>query len=209
MPICRHIESALPRRVMTGFVAMSLALAGAVVSAPKAQAEMLFTAAQNGTEVDFTISGEVNTSILTNINYGSGSSGAVFYGYVLATGGSYPALAYSTPGINISSLFLNTLVFTTSDSDSGGVFGVNANAQDILPTGYVSGTTLNSSSIFLGTTLADLGLLNGSSYTYNYGTGLNADSIVFNVGAPVPEPASMALVGAGLFGLVASRRRKV
>ena len=87
---------------------------------------------------------------------------------------------------------------------------MNANAQDIfLPTGYVSGTTLNSSSIFLGTTLADLGLLNGSSYTYNYGTGLNADSIVFNVGAPVPEPASMALVGAGLFGLVASRRRKV
>lgn len=76
-----------------------------------------------------------------------------------------------------------------------------------VPLGYASGASLSAEDIFNGNTIDAMGLTPGT-YTYNWGTGPDADSIVVNISetAPIsssPEPATgllaMAVVGAGLF----------
>ena len=86
----------------------------------------------------------------------------------------------------------------------------SGNGTIYVPAGYVSGTLIDGTSTFDATTLAGLGLIPGASYTYNYGTGVSADSMVFNIApTPAPEPASMALLTIGLLGVGAARRRKL
>ena len=202
--------SAQQKIVLAVALVGALAVGGVVTSVPKARAEMLFTAAQDGGNVVFTISGEVNTSVLTNVPYGGSASGAAFFEDTLAAGTSGAPLSYSVPGANLTSLF-NASIFVFSDSDSGAVFGMNSgNGTIYVPAGYVSGTLIDGTSTFDATTLAGLGLIPGASYTYNYGTGVSADSMVFNIApTPAPEPASMALLTIGLLGVGAARRRKL
>ena len=79
--------------------------------------------------------------------------------------------------------------------DGVGILGV--------PVGYVSGTSLGTSTItFNSTTLAALGVIDGT-YEWTWGTGANADSFTLQIGpvAAVPEPASLPLLVMGLAGL--------
>ena len=77
-----------------------------------------------------------------------------------------------------------------------------------VPTGYVSGTVITSGATWDNTTLAALGVTDGT-YVWTWGAGPNADSFTLNIGqSPVPEPASLALLGAGVVGLGLIRRKR-
>jgi hypothetical protein len=71
----------------------------------------------------------------------------------------------------------------------------------VLPQGYVSDAPLTDSSTYTGATFASLGLTPGT-YTWTWDVGAN--SLVLNV----PEPASFLLLGAGMVGMAAIRRRR-
>ena len=72
----------------------------------------------------------------------------------------------------------------------------------LLPIGYISGSSISGTDTWDGTSLAGLDLKAGT-YTYTWGTGINADSVVVNIGiAPVPEPSSLGLMSLVVLALV-------
>ncbi len=95
---------------------------------------------------------------------------------------------------------------TVATSSSGdGLLIVGLQGAIAVPAGYTSGANLTSQAVFSGATLAGLGLTPGT-YTYNWGSDSNADSLVVNISAAaappaVPEPSTALL---GIIGLGAT-----
>jgi len=103
--------------------------------------------------------------------------------------------------------------WTPSSSSSGTIFALNAGevpgTQNLfLQPGYVSGSSISSTSTWLGQSLASLGLATG---TYVYTTPSDTITMIVGTGiaAGVPEPASwaMMLVGFGAIGWTMRRRQ--
>lgn len=94
-----------------------------------------------------------------------------------------------------------------ADAGNGDMFAIIANAGVYVVNTYVSGSTLLASSQWNNSTLASLGLTDGS-YVWTWGSGETADSFTLNIGdiSTVPEPASVALLGLGLAGLLLVRK---
>lgn len=182
-----------------------VALAFCVGMAPKAQAAYIVDLYQDGSNVVATGSGSLDVRDLA----ASGTAPSVFHGM-------NPQIAFLTTGPGSIDDYGGISGPTSfgfggripSSTQSGDPLGLNATYNALfVPSGYVSGTALTSSAIWDNTTLAALGVTDGT-YVWTWGSGADADSFTLNALTPAPEPGSLALLGAGLAALGLQRRRR-
>ncbi len=160
-------------------------VAGLLLAVSPAHASFNILLTESGGNVVATGSGSINTAGLTKDGSGN-SSVSIVPSWGAITVGSGSADLYR--GANGPSSF-GTANGHTVDSASGDAvfttFGVV-----YIKTGYVSGAPLSGSATWNNITLAGLGVSVGT-YTWSFGTGANADSIVLQVVAgstPPPPP---------------------
>ncbi len=150
-----------------------------------AHAAYTITIQQSGANVVASGSGTINTAALAimssniplahNIN----STNATV---VVGGGGNIDQYKTISPPSNFGS---TTASATTANSGTGSMFGVNGKSASLyVPTGYVSGTFISGTSQWNTATLSTLKLSTGT-YTYTWGSGANADSVIVKIlGAP-------------------------
>jgi len=189
---------------MKSFAVVLGAVALALLSGSPAQANFIVNIDQDGLNVDATGSGSLDLTDLTSAGVNSGSnvgnprilpksgvlvlgSTTIIHGYTGFTGPS----EFGTGGL------------TNASSETGDRVTMEFDQQLVVSDGYTSGSFVSDSAIFDDTTIAALGLTEGT-YTWTWGSGADADSYVINVGPvseAVPEPASLALFAPALLGL--------
>jgi hypothetical protein len=178
----------------------------AALSTP-AKAELVIDITQQGSNVIATGFGTVDTTDLIAAITGSSPAAVIganaFVGIGAGSETSYASI--SGPTSFGSSGEMN------ASSSSGSVFGVNGAGHFLfLPVGYASGSFISGTDQFNSTTIAGLGLTPGT-YTYTFGTGPDADSVVVNIGnvSAVPEASTWAMLLLGFMGIgfMAYRRK--
>ena len=193
-------------------LSIAAALLGLAATGPMARAAYIVTVQQVGSDVVANGSGTINTSALTLVgsatnvailNPGNPGAGLAFFG---PASGTYSD-EYS--GFTSGATDFGSASGVDATSGSGDIVGVAGLSDLIVPNGYVSGAPLSDTSTWAGETYSSLGLTGGpGTYTWEWGTGDSFDYFVMVVeSAPVPEPASLGLIGIGSLGLLARRRR--
>lgn len=97
----------------------------------------------------------------------------------------------------------------------GKLFGIltsstPADIRLVLPSTYVSGTTISGRTTYPNLTLAQLGLTSGLTYTWSWGSGSTADSLELQIGDIPPVPAPLPIAGAAAaFHTVQRLRRRL
>ncbi len=182
-----------------------------LVAAPgRAQAALILTLTQVGGSVVVNGSGTLNTAALTYLGLDSEPAQIVPSLGILFAGSSSSTILsdYGGGGLTGPAAFGTGSNNVFASSGTGSTVGIDGYQHTIrVPQGYVSGTLLTDSSTFTGQTFATLGFTPGT-YTYTWGSGLNADSLVIT--SVVPEPSTWVLFIAGgvLLFAVAFRRRR-
>jgi hypothetical protein len=91
--------------------------------------------------------------------------------------------SYTDPSLTLPSNF-GSGALTSANSGNGVAVGfliVGSTKLLLVPTGYISNTTITTQSTFTGKTLSSLGTTNGT-YSYTWGSGLNIGNLVLQVG---------------------------
>jgi hypothetical protein len=197
---------------------MGIALAGAAFllagAANSAHAEFIAYIYQSGANVVASGSGTIDLNGLTfnadgNVGAGVIPSSGVF---LLGPTGGTAVNTYS--GLSGPTSF-GSGGLKLANSGSGNMVGIVGDDEYLdVPAGYVSGGLLSDTITFTNTTLAALGLTDGT-YTWSWDSSIYPavadDSVVLNVGvSPTPLPAALPLFagGIGLVGLLARRRKR-
>jgi hypothetical protein len=194
-------------RLSRGVTCCGIVLA-ALFFSPRADASFILNFTQAGSDVIANGSGTIDLSALT-------SKGACdFNAGVLPASGS--AIAGNTGNLGLCDVYsgfsgpsnFGSGGFTTASAATGDTVGI----EDILPgifvpSGYVSGASLSDTATWSNQTFSSLGMTPGT-YTWTWGTGATADSLVVQIGASsTPEPGSLFLFWTGAIILVLYRSK--
>ena len=183
-----------------------LALAACLAtSAGPARATYMVTFSQAGPDVIASGGGTIDLDGLTFITSGSTVPQVAPTFATEATGAPGAVDEYSGASGPLS---FGPGVITNATTGTGDLVGVQQLIGEpgfvFVPTGYASGAPLSDTATYAGQSFATLGLTPGA-YLYNFGSGANADTFTVEVVAPVPEPASLTLLGTVVgLGLVRS-----
>ena len=184
----------------------ALAACLSVAAPPPAQAAFTFVLTLEGLgSVRATGSGSLDLTGLT-FKQRSGSDLSRFEGQlaiIYQSSGSFDIYEGLSGPANFGFDETSTIFASDASGDNVGLFG---QGQLIVPAGYVSGTPLNAM-LLLNKPLIDIG--KPGSYVYSWAGDTFTVRLPNNPGPmpPVPEPATALLLGAGLLGLAALRRR--
>jgi hypothetical protein len=173
-------------------------LLGCGLSSPPARAGYTVTLEQVGSNVVATGSGQIDLtglSLVGTFTVGPGVTPTV--GFI----GTGAIGAVTTDGY---SGFTGPTRFgsggpTHVNSGTGALVAIEAAANLLnVPVGYVSGKPLSDISTYDNTTIAAIGATPGT-YVWSWGSGPGDDTFTLQIGpaAVVPEPSSLALLGAG------------
>jgi hypothetical protein len=191
-------------RIANAARAVCLTGAMAILAVP-ARAGYIISIQQVGSDVVATGSGSLDTTGL-NFSRNSAAQGLINANEAQVYLGPTTPTANTQYGGVTGPLTLGTLNANNFfSSGSGPAVGVLGDIHDIfVPVGYASGTLLGASTDTLSNkTLSNLGLTPGT-YTYSWGTGLDADSLSVQV---IPEPVGITHVAAAGIWLLRRGRR--
>lgn len=155
-----------------------------LLSCATSHAEYTITFSETGGNVVATGSGTINTTSLSL----SGSSTPPLvnsrnaHAYIGGTAGSFNVMRVSPNGSVVGPTSFG--VFSTDrhpDTAAGPLVGIIGNYGRLLvPVGYVSGNTINSSATWNGATFASLGLTPGT-YEWTWSSGATADKFIVQI----------------------------
>ena len=199
---------------------ISVLLSATLFLAARANAAFVVDITPIGSDVVATGSGTIDTTGLTLIGPYFGPPGISpatgFLKVGVAVTDSDQGLTYS--GFSGPSSF-GTGNYDAASSGTGGSVGIDDSIGFLyVPPGYVSGSALSDNAALDNETVASLGLTPGTSSTWTWGSGRDADSFTINISAAptVPEPAlaipvalasGMLLLFASHISTLATRRR--
>jgi hypothetical protein len=203
--------------VQMSIKSIGIALVSMVLALAPAKAEFLISIQEVGADVVATGNGSIDTRGLTASSSATigeyeviqASAALIGFGLLVDDPDNHVFHFTAYSGVSGPTSFGPGIGITKpGDTSSGAPFVLTGKDGTIdLPVNYASDTFFTDMDIWHNRTFRSLGLAAGT-YTYTFGSGANADSIVVQIGA-VPEPSAWAMMILGFAGIgfLAYRRR--